>query len=100
MYWKNVLVALIEIIKSGEAAEENVRVRVGAIARVKFNGDNEDDNMKLENGTFAELRFAALIIFSCDSSSISRNVGWSICLSVGRSVCLSATSFIVVLCCW
>ena len=30
-------------------------------------------------------------VFSCDSSSISRNVG--------RSVCLPATSFIEVLCC-
>ena len=29
--------------------------------------------------------FAKAILFSCDSSSITRNVGRSVCLSVGRS---------------
>ena len=48
------LVALNEIIKSGEAAEENVRFGVGV--RVQLNGDDEDDNMKLENETFVKLK--------------------------------------------
>ena len=39
-------------------------------------------------------------VFSCDSSSISRNVSLLAGLSVGRSVGLSTTSFIAVLCCW
>ena len=32
-------------------------------------------------------------LFSCDSSSISHNVGLSVCRSVGRSVCLQRVSW-------
>ena len=39
------LAALIKIIKSGEAAEQNARDGAGAIARVQFEGDNEDGNI-------------------------------------------------------
>ena len=56
------LAALIEIIKSGEVAEQNVKDGAGAIARAQFEGDNEDDNISWKRN-IAELRWLLMIIF-------------------------------------
>ena len=56
------LAALIEIIKSSEVAEQNVKDRAGAIGRAQFERDNEDDNISWKLN-IDELRWLLMMIF-------------------------------------
>ena len=44
------------IIKTSKVVEENVRIGVDTTACVQLNGDADDENTKLENVIYAELK--------------------------------------------